>query len=318
MNPENVLNVPCSAVPHAFGTEPVTVNLLQCLAAPDYLLQFFPPGYIPRQEQIRMTADKSRRDELKKRMPALLPCGIFEGGRKKQHLHKHSNLIAIDFDEDHNSHYLDFEELKTALCNIENVAYCGRSVSGRGFWVLIPIAHPEKHEQHFTALEQAFLSLMMVADPSCSDVSRLRYYSFDREAYFNPNAKPFLSHYSPPPPEWKKYPSGGFSGQDGAAWQRYNDSEDFSDLLLSAGWSVCWQSAEKIRFTRPGKSAGVSAEFDRVKKVFFVFSSNAEPFEAKGYSPFAVYTILQHGGDYKAAAKSLQAEADFSTINPKP
>ena len=36
------------------------------------------------------------------------------------------------------------------------MAYCGLSVSGKGFWGLIPIANPDKHRLHFTALKEAF------------------------------------------------------------------------------------------------------------------------------------------------------------------
>ena len=43
--------------------------------------------------------------------------------------------------------------------------------------------------------------------------------------------------------------------------------------------------------------------------MFFVHSSNAAPFEpGRAYSAFAVYTRLEHGGDFTAAAAALHAE----------
>ena len=40
--------------------------------------------------------------------------------------------------------------------------------------------------------------------------------------------------------------------------------------------------------------------------MFYVFTSNAYPFEPnKAYSPFNVYTLLEHNGDYTAAANTL-------------
>src|SRR5690606_31760878 len=43
--------------------------------------------------------------------------------------------------------------------------------------------------------------------------------------------------------------------------------------------------------------------------VFYMFSANAAPFEPnRAYSPFAVYTLLNHGGDFEAAAGALRAE----------
>ena len=78
---------------------------------------------------------------------------------------------------------------------------------------------------------------------------------------------------------------------------------------------------------RPGKSNGShSATFDG--KVFYVFSSNAAPFESgKGYSQFQVYTLLEHHGDFTESARALldkgfgKAEdplegVDLSKFNP--
>ena len=40
-----------------------------------------------------------------------------------------------------------------------------------------------------------------------------------------------------------------------------------------------------------------------------MFSSNAAPFEPNSpYSPFAVYSLLEHGGDYSAATHQLASE----------
>lgn len=43
--------------------------------------------------------------------------------------------------------------------------------------------------------------------------------------------------------------------------------------------------------------------------MFYCFTSSASPFEMnRGYSPFAVYAMLQHDGDYSAAASALRSE----------
>jgi hypothetical protein len=56
---------------------------------------------------------------------------------------------------------------------------------------------------------------------------------------------------------------------------------------------------------RPGKDSGTSATLK--DGVFYVFSSNAAPFEPnRGYSPFAVYSLLNHRGDFEQAARSLR------------
>ena len=40
-------------------------------------------------------------------------------------------------------------------------------------------------------LKNIFESMGLTIDPACKDVCRLRFYSYDAEAYFNLNAKPF-------------------------------------------------------------------------------------------------------------------------------
>ena len=62
------------------------------------------------------------------------------------------------------------------------------------------------------------------------------------------------------------------------------------------------------QWTRPGKDPrrGVSATYKDGS--FYVFSSNAAPFEPNvKYSPFAVYATLRHNGDFTAAASSLHS-----------
>jgi len=83
---------------------------------------------------------------------------------------------------------------------------------------------------------------------------------------------------------------------------------DLGALLRSHGWragGVCADGNQ--HWTRPGKKHGTSATLR--DGVFYVFSSSAHPFEAgQAYSPFAVYALLEHGGDFDCAAKALAAE----------
>ena len=81
----------------------------------------------------------------------------------------------MDIDEKDNTNIKNYEGLKKELCKIPNVAYCGCSVSGRGFWLIIPIAFPEKHKQHFEFIRRFFEAKGLVIDKACSDVSRLRF-----------------------------------------------------------------------------------------------------------------------------------------------
>ncbi|MGH7144152.1 MAG: bifunctional DNA primase/polymerase [Planctomycetota bacterium] len=86
----------------------------------------------------------------------------------------------------------------------------------------------------------------------------------------------------------------------------FNARGDVRAVLETHGWH-CIRGGENEYWTRPGKETGTSATLKN--NVFYVFSSNADPFEPnRGYAPFAVYALLEHGGDYAAAAKALRLQ----------
>ena len=127
--------------------------------------------------------------------------------------------------------------------------------------------------------------------------------------------------------------SDGRTGADSGFLTRPGD--DFADrgdphpYLLAAGWQFCGTAPDgNEQWTRPGKDVkdGLSATLK--DKVFYVFSSNAAPFEpGKGYNAFQVYTLLEHRGDFAAAAAALLDKGygrredsqaiDFSALNER-
>ncbi len=92
----------------------------------------------------------------------------------------------------------------------------------------------------------------------------------------------------------------------------FNARGDIHDHLIRHGWTLV-RHGENQHWCRPGKTGGVSATLK--DGVFYVFSSNAAPFEPnKAYSRFAVYTLLERGGNYSAAASALHS-LGFGTRN---
>ena len=74
----------------------------------------------------------------------------------------------------------------------------------------------------------------------------------------------------------------------------YNERGDIRALLTRHGWT-CVRCGENECWRRPGKDCGWSATLR--DRVFYVFSSNAAPFEPNHpYAPFAVYALLEHQG----------------------
>ena len=86
----------------------------------------------------------------------------------------------------------------------------------------------------------------------------------------------------------------------------FNARGDVRAVLLKHGWmSLGIQPDGNEHWRRPGKTGGGNSATLK-DSVFYVFSSNAAPFELEhGYSPFHVYSLLEHGGDFSAAASSL-------------
>jgi hypothetical protein len=84
----------------------------------------------------------------------------------------------------------------------------------------------------------------------------------------------------------------------------FNRRGDVRAVLQKHGWSLA-KSGDNEYWRRPGKTSGWSATLR--DGVFYVFTANADPFEPnRGYAPFAVYTMLEHGGDWAQAASSLR------------
>ena len=62
-------------------------------------------------------------------------------------------------------------------------------------------------------------------------------------------------------------------------------------------------------WTRPGKDSRLGHSATLKDGVFFVFSSNASPFEPnRGYNAYQVYALLEHANDFKAATAALLAQ----------
>lgn len=93
----------------------------------------------------------------------------------------------------------------------------------------------------------------------------------------------------------------------------YASSVSIDDVILlfeAAGWTEVKRSAGRVLLRRPGaRTKNHDADLLVSKRAFMCYSSSVSEFETgKGYSFFAVYATLQHGGDFVAAAKDLAAQ----------
>ena len=135
-------------------------------------------------KSIRQTKDKSERNELKKRLPAICFSGVFNK-RNDAGLKEHSGLICLDFDGYQKKKTL--LEHKEKLTKDQYVFAVFISPSGNGLKVLIQVpALPDNHINYFNSLEKYFDSPYF--DKMCKNVSRVCYESYDPLLHYNKNS----------------------------------------------------------------------------------------------------------------------------------
>lgn len=101
------------------------------------------------------------------------------------------------------------------------------------------------------------------------------------------------------------HPGGSPSHRAERPGDDFNIRGDVRAVLEQHGWQRT-KGGENEHWRRPDKTCGSNSATLK-DRVFYVFSSNAAPFQPnQGYSPFAVYTLLEHRGNFEQAARSLR------------
>lgn len=126
------------------------------------------------------------------------------------------------------------------------------------------------------------------------------------------------------PPERTRVASSTSSDAKGdRPGDEFNRRARWADILEPHGWVVAGSSGEVTYWRRPGKTAreGHSATTGKCKSelrgdLLYNFSSNGDPFEPESaYDKFAAYAILEHDGDFSAAAVQLR-KLGYRTTDP--
>lgn len=96
----------------------------------------------------------------------------------------------------------------------------------------------------------------------------------------------------------------------------FDSRNDVVALLQSHGWTPASQRGEITYFRRPGKTGpGISASWNKIPGRLYVFTTSTFFENEHIYKPSAVYSILNHGGDWSAAARDLYAQGYGSRKN---
>lgn len=80
-------------------------------------------------------------------------------------------------------------------------------------------------------------------------------------------------------------------------FEHYNRSVDPTELIQKFGWKFSHENPHFIWYTRPDKTKGVSASWNKAKRIFYIFTSSTELQSEKGYHASTLLAELQFSGD---------------------
>lgn len=243
----------------------------------------------------------------KKRLPGVLFSGTFSA-RANDKLIKHSGLICADLDNLGDA----TESWKEQISADPHVLAAFVSPTGSGLKVVFRCDPERDHLVSFKALEHYVKTNFGLAiDPACKDVARICFVSHDPDIFTSDDAE--VIPYEAPAPEPIEFRPRGLQNYGTKPGDDFDQRGDIFSILLNHGWTRKGQNG----WVRPGKTGDLGATFDKVPGRFYVFTSSTE-FEAQHtYRPWHVYAILEHGGDFSAAAKALAEKGFGEQVEPR-
>lgn len=124
-----------------------------------------------------------KKRELKQSLKCYLPS-IKSRNRRVEEDTQYNNLICFDIDEKDNTKPL--EEIKDIICNDKYTLYCGLSASGKGlFGYFVGNGDINDYKSQFEAMKTYLRDKGIIIDDSASDITRLRFSSYDENDYWN-------------------------------------------------------------------------------------------------------------------------------------
>lgn len=89
----------------------------------------------------------------------------------------------------------------------------------------------------------------------------------------------------------------------------FNERATWKEVLEPHGWQLIGSHGSRCLWRRPGKSEGSSATTNyQDTGLLIVFSTSTAFQPGKGYTKFAAFAILNHGGDFAKAAQELSVK----------
>lgn len=138
-------------------------------------------------ELIRKEADKTKRDNLKKKSAYVTFGGTFTT-RAKENLICSSGYASFDLDILPN-----LEEIKQKLMEDKYIHLLFISPSGNGLKLVVKIPKVEddaEYKKYWNSIAE-YLNMPEQQDDKCKDISRACFLSVDKEPYYNPNSETY-------------------------------------------------------------------------------------------------------------------------------
>lgn len=147
-------------------------------------------------QHLRSLTDKKEIDHFKKTQLPLITTSMLSNHRGKENriIEAHTGLIQIDFDKN----ISDPVALKQRLEHDHYTLLAFISPSGKGVKLIVQIpANAETHLFSFIALENYYQdNYQQQIDPSCKDMARSLYLSWDEDVFINEDAQVFTKQKS--------------------------------------------------------------------------------------------------------------------------
>lgn len=128
---------------------------------------------------------------VKDGMPCIVPAGVCSGGHAVKNLVKHSGLLQIDMDHT----LLRTAEVCRLLCELPYVTVVHKSFSQNGVRAFVRVAAEDvmrNYEQLYAVVGEAVSRhAAHNYDSKCKILTQPSFYSWDADAYYNPDAETF-------------------------------------------------------------------------------------------------------------------------------
>ena len=216
---------------------------------------------------------------------------------------------------------LDADHAEPAWPRLDGLAFAAHTTHSHHpaeprWRLVIPFARPVPAREWDPVWRRAVHHLLPGADPACKDPARLHYWPACRPGAPRLTRTGFGAPLDvaalPPAPATVLFtggrplrPAGASAG--GRPGDDFEACTDWRAVLEPHGWRLVYERGGEGYWRRPGKARGVSATTGYAGgNALYVFSSSAPPFTpGASYSKFAAHTLLEHRGDFAAAAVAL-------------